>query len=565
MRFALLAAVVVIAAAVALVSLPEPASADHGDSSNIYLCATLLPGPYHAVGSYPAKRHEQAGCKDGYPLVARNVVEGKAIPVCSDDYPKSTEAAVKLWNNALGIQAFEWKKELANCPAVSTGPRPLVASVLVTAQASSGGDLPGLNASWKPHCWSELSACLVYENIWAQVDSRGKPDPSPWYAMTGRSEVRVNAAPGRYPPATRDGSTGAQGLNKVIAHELGHALALGDRLTCGNGVAPSLMQQQQAACRSELVTNQDLQDFAEIYTPGRATSFVARRAAGNQAKVAFTWTPTHVHVESGFDIERAEDAGFMRAGGVFPNEATLTIGAQPLGSTVYRVVSTTEAFGNAAPTAGSITTYTLSPAQWRLTLTKPAHGTLRASPAGPYAHGDRVTITATTNRGARITTWGGDCSHAGSGSLTCRLVMQDHSTVRVTIVPPPPPTVTPPTKTPTTTPPTVTPPTATPSPTATPDPPGCSHQPWLCPTPTPTSTPSPTPVDPCEVHFGFPVGCSTVPNGGDEGGDGENPETVSTGTAGAAAIGFVLMGALAGVLARPGGRASRWIRDRDGW
>lgn len=56
------------------------------------------------------------------PYIAANVNLGDPIDVCSGDYPQSTEAAVKLWNdslsNYLDHDVFNWQKDESFC----TGP-----------------------------------------------------------------------------------------------------------------------------------------------------------------------------------------------------------------------------------------------------------------------------------------------------------------------------------------------------------------------------------------------------------------------------------------------------------
>jgi hypothetical protein len=247
---------------------------------------------------------------------------------------------------------------------------------------------------WSPAAWQDPSRAI-----------------QPWYAITGQTQVIVNAAD--LPPS----DDGQDEVMKTIAHELGHALALGDRLTCGNGVRPSLMQQQEPDCRSSTITDQDRADYAEIYTPGRVSGFSATRGA--EPTVTFTWNPGAVHVESGFEIQRALDSTFNRStrtGSVFPNIGSLTVGSQPLGQATYRVVSTTLAFGNAAPALASVSgEYTL-PAAKATTNTRVTcwDGSKAASPAACPADtrvtcwdGSKAASKAACPADTRVTCWDG--------------------------------------------------------------------------------------------------------------------------------------------------------------
>ena len=74
---------------------------------------------------------------------------------------------------------------------------------------------------------------------------------------------------------------------------------------------------------------------------------------------------------------------------------------------------------------GTAQTYTL-------TLTTPANGSLRATPAaGTLAAGTAVTVTATPADGYRLTAWGGDCAGT-SATASCALTMNADKTVSAT-------------------------------------------------------------------------------------------------------------------------------------
>ena len=69
---------------------------------------------------------------------------------------------------------------------------------------------------------------------------------------------------------------------------------------------------------------------------------------------------------------------------------------------------------------------------YTLTLTTPANGRLRATPAsGTLAAGTAVTVTATPADGYRLTAWGGDCAGT-SATASCALTMNANKTVSAT-------------------------------------------------------------------------------------------------------------------------------------
>ena len=53
----------------------------------------------------------------GKKWITRNLVDGKVIQVCSEDYPIATPLAVERWNDALGITAFIVLEDHKDCDA----------------------------------------------------------------------------------------------------------------------------------------------------------------------------------------------------------------------------------------------------------------------------------------------------------------------------------------------------------------------------------------------------------------------------------------------------------------
>ena len=386
MKTAVLTATLVIAAAVGLLGGPEGAAADHGNSPNIFKC--YEGGPIYVL--------RDPGCDQGDEAVARNLIAGSPIPVCTEAvivedgispgyaapvYGQSTMEAVRRWNNEI---PGTFKYGGISCPLPSAGSpliydaadgSPLVASVIVDRATSMPGSqltgAAGLSAfetsgrARAASCPLNLEACMVFYNIWNRDG-----DIDPWYAIVSVTEIIINV----HFRGDADLTDGSSNLTGVIAHELGHAIWLRDQDDCVPGM--TRIMSRAPGCLSSEVTVHDKADYATIYTPG-AVDFVddagddsddgvgAFRSSTMPQQIRFIWDPHDVHVEFQFEVERynPRDEQWEHAAGTTVNGSTVL---QPFedayATTTYRVVSTTEAFSSVvSPAKQSISAFVTVP------------------------------------------------------------------------------------------------------------------------------------------------------------------------------------------------------------
>ena len=356
MKVLLVVAALLMAAAAGVLSGAERVSADHEDAPGIMDC--FQAGQQYAI---LLDTNESSGCRGEHLVVTRNVVEGSQIPVCTiADYDESTRAAVDQWNSTypgtfvlLGAWVeeppgtFTWEgTHPDDCPELVIGSH-LVSSVIVDNGALSDIDRWVGTVNPEVPCTLRAYACVAYENIWSQ----GMPgyEIDPWYASVGRTEVRMNAEKiNAQNPPWLDGPTGE--LKKLIAHELGHALAIDDRdaAECGPTAQPESLMFQGTDCESPHITPADEETYAAIYTPGAVDMVESRRLTAS-TQVEFKWIARDVHVEHEFEIQRREGRTWTRAGTAFANIEYLLLGTEENVTTTYRIVSTTQALAGEPP------------------------------------------------------------------------------------------------------------------------------------------------------------------------------------------------------------------------
>lgn len=132
--------------------------------------------------------HKEAGLSKSV-VIARNLVIGDPIDVCSDAYPAATKIAISHWNDFLSIVAFRWKaNDLSQCEKESN---------------SSQG----------------ISSLIVSNDH--DTAKRTSRDIREWHTFYNQFHVHMD--PVKYP----QNNTGDE-LVLVVTHELGHVLGLGD-------------------------------------------------------------------------------------------------------------------------------------------------------------------------------------------------------------------------------------------------------------------------------------------------------------------------------------------------
>ena len=181
---------VLVSVSVVLVLLADPFKATDADhKENTHLFHYQVPG------------EEDLSFRRGVHAIARNLVIGETIKVCSTDYPESTKLAILRWQSALGKSAFEFSD---NCATDLSDRRSGVASVLVYSDKEhsvSCDDLDGTRSQ----------ACASHEDV----------SGHPLYTYFGQAKVHMD--PEDFPREDR-----SERLIRTIAHELGHVLGLDD-------------------------------------------------------------------------------------------------------------------------------------------------------------------------------------------------------------------------------------------------------------------------------------------------------------------------------------------------
>ena len=319
-------------------------------------------------------------------MITRNLVGGKPIPVCSGDYPVATRMAVGHWNAALGITAFEVLKdpdsvlegredcdfELAvddwmphNGVVRLTVTRATPLTIMVDPVGTRIDAFEGKVIT--TFCFpDENVGCARFDKMDDVTDKNER-----WRSYYGRAEILID--PRRHPADVQSGGT--MDLVHLIAHELGHILALADYYCHVAGKDPdvslhpdridpttsdSLDQRalmnsffdrtiamtnsqgviEEASCDpiNPAPTKRDKDDYRTVYLPATVTN-VHGAAAGRS--VTLNWDQSNVYVESDFEIQRETGTTWEVVGTALANETSAVLPEQPSGPQRYRVVART--------------------------------------------------------------------------------------------------------------------------------------------------------------------------------------------------------------------------------
>ena len=265
-------------------------------------------------------------------VLLRNLIKGQPIPVCSADYPNATKEAMRRWNEALGITAFQWKSDVVDqCGTtldedVDAKDRPQdgIGSIVVVGEA----DPCGFEARWGvvaygcahwyhryPAAGGELHA--TYDNVWntfygkLYLGLNNTKGSNKYPEDIGGNAVVGGACQLPSGPGGAEQQAYCEDLLWTLAHEFGHALTLahfddlmdeddgkaGD--TCTNDGLPApgrdaikalMTSPAGSPCEPDVGVPQaaDLEAYEDAYYPGPATGVTATRNDDDDG-VTLTW------------------------------------------------------------------------------------------------------------------------------------------------------------------------------------------------------------------------------------------------------------------------------------
>ena len=340
---------IMLVVAMAPIGLPPPANVDAGHDG---------PTTSHLLET---ERYKTTGGR-----IVRNVILGNAIPVCSDDLPLSTKAAVDHWNAFFGEDVFELEVEEdahgrktktvfesadAKCKAERLHPSLGIGSVLVEQ------DLKG--------CEGVATGCI-------DLDASEEPNTA-WDTYAGQPRIYVEDYPIHLVTDRHVLADGHARVTRTVTHELGHVFGLDDYPPdfCTDPPAgtadrldyttrPTIMGPAQRAdgttmtCHSVTPTVKDRIDFALSYVPEAPDILDGQSRSPARHTVIVAWDAYDVHVETEFEVQRKNTDGewervgahaarpFPASGGTV-DEVTVSLFGQPPGSQTYRVASKSEA------------------------------------------------------------------------------------------------------------------------------------------------------------------------------------------------------------------------------
>ena len=408
--------------------------------------------------------------------VARNIIVGRSIQVCTSDYFNAVSEAVDGWNADLNNNNNAFRRS-ALCIGDSAATD--IEYVKVESRHPDDNDF---------YCGENYhSACFMMPPRTLTAHR----------TFTGKLLVIVNE---RLRPTAHDNSHASTDPNhdrykrsvRTIAHELGHVLGLGDYNCDDPPKFPSLMT---CARESDAYPAQvkDLADYRAIYEPNRVSDRDSRPFAANvyvegqPGTVEFNFDAQGVIVEERIELRRwdarAEQWQLLQPFSAEAGQTRWIARNQPFGPQKYRLFSTTQAliegqcfvndsdcdpatsdaFFSAGPRIGfptneialdvADTTLPL-PAAYILDLTVAGLGRVGQSPdRAAYRPAELVTLEAIANTDryrvahnddgtnevsedailSRFVGWTGDEDAKDCGSeLTCELVMRAGKSVTAT-------------------------------------------------------------------------------------------------------------------------------------
>ena len=294
--------------------------------------------------------------------IARNIVTGSSIIVCSDsdpathDYPNTTTSAVAMWNGHLrgstGFLATTPDREpfmstdafvtRGTCPDASQSSPGSISHVAVHGEDPTS---PRYNDLYPCGEWADGSyaaGCFLIP------PSIGHPG----YTWFGELQVVLNS--GEYQDTRNVKET-----VRIIAHELGHVLGLRDQYAIkkvGDAYIASCRELHDSLMDCEdTVMEADFDRFQAVYEPNVVEELVVgdqvipivRNVLNAPGTVSFEFDASKVNVEDAIQIRRWEGSvwGAVLQEFSYDNDRpSWTLGGQPTGTTqTYGVFSTTSA------------------------------------------------------------------------------------------------------------------------------------------------------------------------------------------------------------------------------
>lgn len=163
--------------------------------------------------------------------IARNVVLGSPIPVCSDDYPESTKAAVQAWNAQRALRSVFKLKSGAN------GEQQVFSLSDSECKRSHSHSRLGVDSVWVSKGIEECDSagCIKFM-------TKLYPPDDQWDTYVGKPQIYVDRHtvldPGGSYEIELELPDGNSQVTRTITHELGHVFGFANVKCKSTGTTP---------------------------------------------------------------------------------------------------------------------------------------------------------------------------------------------------------------------------------------------------------------------------------------------------------------------------------------
>ena len=245
---------------------------------------------------------------------------------------------MKRWEDALGIDLFEWKSTDTSQCATGGDSSLGLASVIVYTDSVEG----------YRECGAESE-----DDYDAHMCVRGPEGYPTLHTLYSQARIVINDVEAGYP------SLNSVRIRRDLTHEFGHVISLADYYCNPNfGRTPedrvppgarTLMNSthgyMNGLCNStnHKPTQVELDDYCAAYLP-EAPGKRDAVPGTEDGKVTIHWNPQNVHVEMGFEVLRWDGTAWVSEGTVNFDEDSADLENQPGGQQYYAVASITKAF-----------------------------------------------------------------------------------------------------------------------------------------------------------------------------------------------------------------------------